>query len=79
MANEKRKYRRATRFSGMPLTIGLEPDLRRDLEREAERDGLSLADLARQCLKAGLPRVKEASRKRRGKRRGTNGGNGSAQ
>lgn len=78
MATKKRKYRRETRFSGQPLTIGLEPDFRRDLEREAERDNLSLADLARQCLKAGLPRIKEANRKRR-TRDGITGGTRAAQ
>lgn len=70
MVAEKRRYRRASRYSAPPLTVGLEPELRRDLEREAEREDVALADLARQCIRAGLARIKDTNRKRRGKSSG---------
>lgn len=65
MANEKRKYKRESRYSGGPVTVCITSVMRADLERMADADNVGLAAVLRRCLEAGLPRVKEAARKRR--------------
>ena len=63
-ANTKRKYKRERRFDSA-VTVSISQAMRTDLERLADADNLGLAAVLRRCLDAGLPRVKEASRKRR--------------
>lgn len=78
MTSERRKYRRERRYGVRTVTVALTEDIRRDMEREADRDNVSLASMLRRALDVGWPRVKEAARKRR-TRSGINSGTGAGQ
>ena len=65
MGKERRTYKRESRYAGGPITVCVTLAMRADLERIADLDNVGLAAVTRRCLEAGLPRVKEAGRKRR--------------
>ena len=64
MTTPKRRYRRETRY-GRQLRLAVEPAMWAALEAEAEADGLSVSEVARDSLARGLPLVKDARRKQR--------------
>lgn len=58
------------------LGVACTQELFEDIEREAERNGWPVSEVARQALAAGLPTLKERRRKARreaGKEGGENG------
>lgn len=63
--NTKRKYKRERRYTAGTVTVSITAEMRRDLDRLADADNAGLAVTLRRCLAAGIPRVKEAARKRR--------------
>ena len=62
-STKRRTYRRASIY-GRAVAVKLKPEVLADVERTADRQGLSLAELLRQCVEAGLPLVRERLRKR---------------
>ena len=67
----RRPYRRVSRLDGQKLNIGVSRDQRAALEAAADSAGLSVAEVARQCIDRGLPLVRDSLRKAR-KREQTN-------
>lgn len=59
---KRRIYRRASIY-GRAVAVKLRPETLLDVERLADKHGLSLAELMRQCVGAGLPLVRERLRK----------------
>ena len=60
---ERRPYRRASIYTS-PVSVKLKLDIREEVEYVADRYGLSLAEVLRECVEAGLPTLRERLRKR---------------
>lgn len=69
MTESKRKIRRRrpTRYP-VKVTVALETDFGADIRRTAEQEATGMADLVRQSLAIGWPRLKDRIRKRRARK-----------
>lgn len=56
---------RRTLYDGGSLPVAMNTEMRRNLERESEREEISAGDLVRFCIVKALPMLKESTRKRR--------------
>jgi len=75
----KRQYRRATLFDGGSVTVRFSRDMLENLERESERENVSVPHLVRACVQKHLPTLKATSRKRRVNSRVKEGVKGASQ
>ena len=75
----RRPYRRSARYTAR-LSMPITSTMREELEQEADREEVPVADVARDAIARGLPLMRDAKRKRRRngprKRGGNGGGNG---
>ena len=69
-----RKERRRVAMFPVHMTINMAADLKTAIEKEADATDLPASEVARQALARGLPLVRDARRKRRGR----GGGRGAA-
>ena len=69
MTELKRKIRRRrpTRYP-IRVTVGLAPGIGADIRRTAEEEATGAADLVRQSVAIGWPRLKDRLRKRRARK-----------
>ena len=66
-SERKVRRRRPTRYP-VKVTVALAPDIGADIRRTAEQEATGMADLVRQSLTIGWPRLKDRLRKRRARK-----------
>jgi len=72
---ERRVYRRESTYTAK-LNLNLTPETYAAIARESEAEVCAMSTVARAAIAAGLPRVREANRKRRKNERKNGGKSG---